>query len=212
MKKSLCLGLLTAFLLGAANVQTAKPVDPPGLTVVIEKTAITATGLTPAGDAVFFGVSHEPLPFSVVYATRERIATVASDGSARIELDTDIPLRAVWAVVDVTSGRYAVVSRDELISRKLVLSAGALKADNNGQLKKLDIPFELADILLVRPGAGAWMLSAADSIRGRILPSIDSFKRTGKKGATSAEKFEKGDVVIIFEPRRLLFYDFQVGN
>ncbi|HUP21533.1 MAG TPA: hypothetical protein VNB06_01170, partial [Thermoanaerobaculia bacterium] len=81
---------------------------PPELAVTFEEAAVVAAGLTPGGDAVFWIVAREPQGYYQQIVRRQELAVADVLEEARFEPEGGaVPLKSVWAVVDVASGGFA---------------------------------------------------------------------------------------------------------
>jgi hypothetical protein len=165
MKFSLPWSLLVLFLLaGTAFAQGSSQDKPPksGVTIAFEDAAVTASGLTPGGAVIWFGVEHRiDAEYSGEMAQRYQVGTAAADGTARLDLGHSIAPRSFWVAVDLGSGDFLVaapvgyrIAKPQKPSR-VGLGEGA-KAD-----ELLDErPFLMG--LVVSPKEGAWAFTGAD--------------------------------------------------
>jgi hypothetical protein len=98
--------IATAMFFAAASALRGQPPAPsPGLEIAFEEQTVVATGGTPGGIVVFFGVAREVEGFAARIVRRDALVSVsASEGDARLELDGPVALQSVWIVVDVTTG------------------------------------------------------------------------------------------------------------
>lgn len=208
----------TAVLLAACLMATAglTQADEAGPQVSIEQRSIVVSNTTPRGRVVFFGMAHEPLAYSVTYA--HRVMTVEADaaGISRLDLEVDVARRSVWAIVDVTSGRYTVVSTFPL--NALPFSPESLKRNGQSEPHEVDSPFGMVDILVVRPGTGAWEYSSAEGgpsdeqghAKGRTRSKVERFRPINDPSLKPIKTLKKGDVLILFEPIRMLYFATKV--
>jgi hypothetical protein len=87
---------------------------PPELEITFEEAAVVAADLTPGGDAVFWSVAREPQGYYQQIVRRQESVLVDALGEARFEPESGaVQLKSVWAVVDVTSGGFAVSAPPE---------------------------------------------------------------------------------------------------
>jgi hypothetical protein len=213
-------------LFSATVMFAASLVAVPGLTQAAEtgpqvsfgKQSIVATNVTPRGRVIFFGMAHEPLEYSVTYA--HRVMTVQADaaGNSHLDLEVDVAARSVWAVVDVTSGRYTVAATYPLTP--LPFPSDSLKKNGQNELHEIDSAFGMVDILVVRPDTGAWDYSNAEDGpsderghgKGRTLSRVERFRPIGDPSLKPIKNLRKGDVLILFEPIRMLYFAMQVNE
>jgi hypothetical protein len=205
--------MFAALLIATAGLLQAAE---PGPQVSFEQRSIVASNVTPNGRVAFFGMAHEPMEYSVIYA--HRVMTVEADaaGVSRVDLKDEVAARSVWAVVDITSGRYTVASTFPL--NALPFAPGSLKKNGQNELHEVELPFEMVDILVVRPGTGAWDYSSAEGgpsdepghAKGRTLSKVERFRPISDPSLKPIKHFKKGDVLIFFEPVRMLYFATRV--
>lgn len=114
----------------------------------------TADGIRPGGDAIWF--VHEVTEFNGG-PRLARIARVVTDEDrdGRVSLEGSVTPSSVWAVVDYATGESAIVMPEgappvrELRERGNGWAAGSAH---------LDFGVSDLDVLLVRPGKGAWVV------------------------------------------------------
>lgn len=215
----ICGSLLSAPLLAAQspNDVVAK------LSVGFGPRSITVAGVTPGGTLIVFGVAREPLntipvtPAIVVRA--ETLVDLDRDGIVSLEFPGAVPRLGMWAAVDLTSGIHAAFSSPLYEPRRIAVDDELLRHDNAGQLKKLEWPFSELDVLVVRPGEGAWRFyasksSAADENRGEkhtLRVDLGNMTPIGNAPAGPG-KFSKGDVIAIFDRLELQYGIMEVGR
>jgi hypothetical protein len=202
---------------------SAGAADDAPLTLRFSDNAVTAEGITPGGNAVVFATSVEKLQSQPdLYGPRHWTKLVSDDdrdGAVRIDVPAGATI-GIWAVVDICSGRYAVSPTPGYEPQRFEFpSDEVVKHDNAGQLRKLQWPVSEMDVLLVRPGDGAWELYASkDSGRdeSRNTPGalrIDVGSMTAVGGdAAAPNRFRPGDVVVVFNSARMQYGAFEVGK
>lgn len=199
----------------------AEAADNASLTIGFATGVLTVEGVSPGDKVVVFATSVErmhtqPALYSPVHRT-EVLADDDRNGSVRINLPPD-SVAGIWAVVDLKTGRYAISPTPGYAPERISLSEW-LKNDNAGQLRKLQWYLSEMDVLLVRPGDGAWQLYAAkDSgrdenrgVRGPLRVDVASMTPVGFSG-TAPHNFKPGDVLIVFHPTRLQYGALEVGK
>jgi hypothetical protein len=186
--------------------------------ISFEDRAIGVSGATPGGRVVFFGMAQEPYGYSVSYDHHVQTVEADAEGNSRVTLKGDVAPRAVWAVVDITSGGFAIASNYP--SSPVSLSRDALKRNGQGEAHEVELPFGMVDILLVRPGIGAWTYFNADGganderghAKGRTRSKVERFSPFNDPDLQPVKHAKKGDVLIFFEPIRMFYYATQVGD
>src|SRR3954468_4225430 len=110
MKKLLPSSLLLLSLLAGTAFAQQKP-DKPGVALTFEDAAVMASGLTPGGAVIWFGVEHRiDAEYSGEMAQRYQVGTAAADGTARLDLGRSIAPRSFWVAVDLGSGDFLVAA------------------------------------------------------------------------------------------------------
>jgi len=207
-----------AIALAATHLAAAPPQAGP--TVTFEKSAVAVTGATPLGRVIFFAETLEDAGYTeITCAHRERIVVADGAGAARFNLGGDVAPSSVWAVIDAASGAYTVAAPPGQMLKALKVPPGLLKRGANGDLTGLDIPFEMASMLVVRPGGGAWRFFNAEGGpgdqpghgKGRTASRITQFEPLLDKN-DPPQKFAQGDLVIAIEPRFLFFFAVKVAG
>ena len=193
------------------------------LTIEFSERGVSASAVTPHGQVVLFGVAREPSATRPAYPRSVRRVAVLTDddgdGTVHHDLGQDVPLLGMWVVVDLTTGGFAAAPSPGYEPARIVITPDVARHDNNGQLKKLEWPFAEMEMLLVRPGTGAWRLyaakhSALDENAASDEPlrvDIDAFEPIGAT-ASSPKNFRKGDVVALIDPRWMQFGVIEVGQ
>jgi hypothetical protein len=161
-----------------------------GIGAELTFSAITVSGITPRARVAFFGITHTPEGYETRY---DRIATIVDDhdgdGAVTYSMEPQVPLRSVWSVIDLQSGDYVTSAPVKSPAKHRPLPEEAL-AGNGGQLQRIVRHAEFANVLVARPGVGAWVLSAGDGgegdedgvFDGRITNSLTQLKPVASSG------------------------------
>ncbi len=219
MLRNLLFTLIVATLAGAAK--GAQPVPPSSsLSITFTKTTIAAAGVTPGGRVVLFGISREVTRRAPRIVKRQETLTDSdNDGTVTLTLPGGVPHRAIWILVDLASGRYAVLPTATYDNPPTPLTPDRIRNDNNGQLRKLEIPFTEAQIVFVRPGVGAWSMegakdSAVDENKGApygIRLDIGHMQPIAD-APPAPNSFHNGDVLAFIDPRWMTYSSLVVGQ
>jgi hypothetical protein len=174
-----------------------------------EPQAVAVTGLTPKAEAVLFIVDRQPMPYDVSVRNQTMVLRADERGTVRFGLKKPIAGRATVAVVDGTSGRYAIESPGEAPLRIRHFPPDALKK-HNAEYAFADLDLTWVEAVCVRPGRGAWQLFVLDGggldadrlPDGRTAVAAANMKKlSGKEESPMA--FHKNDVLIIVDPRTM---------
>jgi hypothetical protein len=171
------------------------------------KGSITAVGMTPAGAVVWFGATIASTGYEV-RATRSAAVTLADTTGNASYSPPDTGPRSVWIAVDLTSGRYATGVPDGSVGTIKHLDTSSLVV--SPRLQWRPIRAVTAEILVIRPGVGAWTLTASDGGRddadghfdGQISAAPAQFKSISITGAPPLA-FLSSDLVVAIHPFEL---------
>jgi len=208
----LVLMLSGSSLLAAASVPTFQ----------FSARSVTVSGVTNGGSVAFFAVAKEPtlsVPPIPLKTTHTLILhDEDGDGDVVLERELVVPVIGIWIAVDMTTGQWIASGSPGFVAE--VIPAGELaKKDNAGQLRKLDLESSEADVLLVRPGAGAWSLFAArtgrldESAKGDRSLRVDiAGMRALGSSAAGPPAFRKGDIIAVIDARAMRYRVVEVGQ
>jgi hypothetical protein len=132
------------------------------------------------------------------------------DGVVTFADGRGIPLRSVWVAVDVETGRSAIASPADFPLQSSPLPDSLLDRD------VFELQQRNAEMLLVRPKAGAWRLRAHEGgngdgdkhANGKLrLDAADAIAVSGD--TPPPKRLKKGDVIAVIDPVNL---DVMVGE
>lgn len=217
------LSLPSALCIGALMTASLSTSAAPSLQVEFGPRSVTFNGVTPGGTLIVFGVAREMLntmpvtPAIVIRA--ESLVDLDRDGIVRLDLPVPVPRQGMWAAVDLASGTHMAFPTIGYEPRRVDVDDELLRNDNAGQLKKLEWPFAELDILVVRPGEGAWRFYAskasdADENRGKSHALRLDLGNMTPLGSfpVGPGKFRKGDIVAIFDRGEMQYGILEVGR
>ncbi|MBV9495391.1 MAG: hypothetical protein JOZ54_14175 [Acidobacteria bacterium] len=199
------------------------PAPPQGSAPVLKigEKSVTIAGLTPGGMGVILMMSREPDVFITRFQQRNAAVTADKEGAAEWIADVAITPHSVWAIIDVETGRYAITcaSGDCKPLEQALDSARFFRGNLASEAKGIDVPMEMAHVYFIRPKAGIWRASVSDgndqdedgSKDGKARISLGKFKEfTGEN--PPPDTFQKGDVLIVFQPLSLNFALMEVAR
>lgn len=187
------------------------------LAVTLEPRAAVASGMTPKGRMIWFSVAREISRRAATVVPRILLATDDDgDGKVRLELGKDVPLQSIWFAVDLETGQAAVTAPEGFDLQEAAFPARAIPAALNG----LDLDRRFVYAVLIRPGAGAWVLRAGDGGAsdddgepdGTLRARLASFKGLGAAAQAPPTRVVARDLLLVIDPNRMDFLRFQVGN
>jgi hypothetical protein len=211
-----------AAVLSIAALAAAVPARAGSLLLTFGDRSVTVSGATPGGNVVLFDIAKEASGSVVPVPTKTGQAIVLHDddhdGTVLFERERTIPLLAIWVAVDLASGQWVANGSPGFEPQTIALETLA-KQDNAGQLRKLSALVPEMDVLLVRPGTGAWRIYAAktsgldENAHGERSLQID----VGQMIPLSAslpkpDALHQGDVIVLIEPQSMRFAVQEVGK
>lgn len=143
--------LITAF---AAAAET--------LSLTFSPETIKVEGFTPGGSVIWFGVSRERVTWPTKVTRFTRVTQADQRGSTVLDLDRPVPTNSIWVAVDLFTGAAIGGTPEGYPLRRAVFSAETLGGARGAGSEALKEPRAFLEILLVRPGGGAWSASVGD--------------------------------------------------
>ncbi|MEA2491578.1 MAG: hypothetical protein QOH21_3370 [Acidobacteriota bacterium] len=223
MMKKLMWAVMALYFLSTAAVLAAAAPDRDDLSVEFQNDTVIIRNVSPGARVAVLSVAREmsqgqpPVPRLV--RRTEVITDDDRDGVVRLELGKLIPRMAMWAFVDMNTGASIALPTPGYEPPRLNLSDELVKHDNAGQLKKLDLVYAEVEILLVRPGTGAWRLNAAkysqlDESKHSEDPirlDVESMLPVGDS-PNAPHSVKPGDVIAIVDLRWMQYGIMEVGK
>lgn len=190
------------FSFGASNILAA-PVAEFGPRDVIIR------GMTPRAAVVVIAAIAEPQREVYTRLTRfeQRVVDTDGDGQVVIGYGRPIPPRSIWAIVDESSGSYAVATPNEYPRREADCPQEIIRRTAETEYDQLQQDHVVLQTLWVRPGRGAWVITTADGGfgdedgrgNGRNITSFRSFRPLGHTDP-APRKVRKDDVLVFIDP------------
>ncbi|MFL6246173.1 MAG: Calx-beta domain-containing protein [Thermoanaerobaculia bacterium] len=167
-----------------------------------------ATGVTgpvvPGGRAAWMSVTLRRINFTTV---RERLSTVIADsdrdGLTRWEQTAVLPAIGIWLMADMTDGRILTGTSNGGVPPALPFPHAMFLRDEQGRYAHIILQSgETWELLWVRPGAGAWILTLSDASAGdrdRVANGYAVFHTSQARAvagsAAPPAAFEPGDII-----------------
>lgn len=175
--------------------------------LVAEDTVVAASDLTPNGRIVWFGLVRDLDGWVPRFNHFLREATSDAAGRAELELPPSELASAVWAVVDVASGNFAAARPDEAETVAMPLPADSWQAGGE-ESDRLVAARRRLDLLLVRPGGGAWGAAVGDGgpldldqqSDGVLTAAVDSLEAISPETAEAPARGAAGDLLLAIDP------------
>ena len=197
-------------VVGVLLVCLAVPVSAQ-LRVETTSNGLTASNCTPGGTVVLLG--HWSIPKGThVKLDRTAVAIVDDDRDGVVHYRLSVPERSTWIVADVAAGATTIahVGRDWPV---LPLGPESLGHNEHGRIAKIYHRAADMNLLVVRPGVGAWYVYASDETatddqkgrRGRFSTRPDMLTPLGH-GEPPPRQLERTDIILAVDPASLRTY------
>ena len=182
------------------------------MTLAVDAQGVTVSNVAAGSRVILFGVGREPLGYqSKVRRWTEVLTDEDHDGVVRFTAAST--RKSIWIAVDFDRGD-AVAATGPDYPRREVTAGFGVKRNNAGQLSKLENARGIADLIVVRPGRGAWRRlvlkhSPVDETRGRPeTMRIDAGSLEPVNGLPSDDlkHVRRGDVLAMIDPTEMEFY------
>jgi hypothetical protein len=169
---------------------------------------VTYAHVTPGGRLALLGTAVHPGPTITRYRFAEVLSDDDGDGTIVFDPRGGVPLRSVWAAVDLATGAVSVAAPDEYELDHRTVDLKVLKHDPDGLVSALDLAELSVDLLLVRPGEGAWLLRAYEGgakdgdgkPNGRLMLQPGDAEPLRGITTVAPRKLKAGDVLIAHDP------------
>ena len=197
-------------LLCAARVASS------ALSLEFSPSAVTVRGATPRSEVVFFAVARQPRGYHVRVIPLVR-SQADDDGDGVLRLSVPVEPRSVWAAVDVATGMVVTAAPAGYDFERMTLSRETLRRDNVGQVKKLALPNQAVELLLVRPRTGAWSGTfdqggpRDDDGRNDGALLADPSRLTPLGNAPAPDHLRNGDIIVIIDIDTMAILSLEVG-
>jgi hypothetical protein len=139
-----------------------------GVTLSFGANTVTADGITHGKAAVFFATGLVPDDEQQrIVRWRKIVSDDDGDGRVSLALDGGVTRSTIWAVVDLTDGRFAIGSPPGFYPRFTRIPNAAFRhSGGSAAVDLFGFDHPVLDLLYVHPGLGAWTWNAVD---GRSL-------------------------------------------
>lgn len=186
----------------------AAPVAAAPFHVALEADAVVVSGVTAKGQVVLLGVTRVigEDDFPVVRRHLEVLTDDDGDGIIRYPMEQGIPVRSLWAVVDLTSGDSDTAAPQAFGTRRVNWRGRGLLRRQDGR-DAVEDQRTVVELLVVRPAVGAWALRVRDGdasdgdaqIDGRLEGILDRMQPLAASPQPPST-FQRDDVVLALDP------------
>ncbi|MGV8040650.1 MAG: hypothetical protein AB2L07_11400 [Thermoanaerobaculaceae bacterium] len=186
--------------------------------IAFEEGAVRVSGLSPGTSVVVFAASLErPDVYVRVVRRQHLLSDDDRDGEVRLDLLGEVPPHSVWAAVDVSTGSAATAVPQDAPLRRRETPKGAVQHAHGGVTDSLSLPEPLLELLLVRPGVGAWRGGFAEGTPtdgdgtgdGWLRMQVSQLAPWGHS-ASAPIQLVTGDVLVAVNPETLAVYTLTV--
>jgi hypothetical protein len=169
-------------------------------------------------EVVLLEMVHQPRKFYSARGRRDRLATADQSGTARFPLDDTVADHSVWIACDSRTGEVAAAAAPGFPLRRTTQPESLVQSREEFDL--LSIPYHWAEVLVIRPGVGAWGQSVvrggpndANRGRGRMLLRPESLHNVAGQAAAPS-RMRVGDLAVVVNLRSFEFFiwRFAPGN
>lgn len=213
---ALLVALLSASAPQTATGQTegAEPDEPTTpLRIAFDSPAVTVTGAAPGAEVLLYGVTRERHPYFWRQVSERQVLTADAAGYASYEVTYEPDSRSLWIAAEAATGRFAIASAPGFEAEEIAFPGHGLARSETGLLRVLDSRFGRAELLYLRPGAGAWWNVAFDGAGSDSDGREDSAASLSLDAARSfwgseepPGEFEAGDLLVAVNLDDLRFF------
>ncbi len=184
------------------------------LSVSFTDDSLIVTGVSPGTDVAMITVWRERFPgWSRTTRFADLLTDLDGDGNVERPVDRSLPESSLWIVADLTTGEWAVATPQAYPFPEIEVSARRLRQD----LEVLEADRETLELMIVRPGEGAWHLTVWDGgtgdddalADGRVAARLPAFESLGS--APIRIQSRPGDLVFGIEARRMEWFAAALG-
>ena len=184
---------------------------PSGPTLVVTDQSVVAAGMTPGGAVVWLGMARRVAEYEATFVRSHGTMQADAQGQATLPLTEAVPLQSVWAAIDLQTGAYATASPTGFAPLAIQLGPGALEVRGAGLADRLADVADYAEVLLVRPGKGAWGKAigrgGADDEGNpgdaAFRLALDKLEPLPGTTGTAPAKLSAGDLVFVLHPQAM---------
>lgn len=214
--------LLLTLVIPVASQATVQMTFPAG--------TVEVSGATPGGNVVLFGTARqsegwlskcENLGFQLTDPEQDGTVALQTGGQNAFAFEPNSVQRSVWVAVDLTTGEATVDSPE---MGEVIESDAEFRAFLQAGQWHIEIEEQTVDVVVVRPGVGAWGGQIHDGATNDLSPDSDGkvmFPTTelqalpvsgGTNGSLAAlGGLLRGDMMIFIDSQTLEYQIFDTG-
>jgi hypothetical protein len=208
-----------SLFLGALALVTVHAGDAAGpFRLTIGPDALVVSEATARGKVVFLGITREIAPDDVVEINRRLEVVADEDGDGQVKLDQPMVQRSMWVAVDLATGDLDSASPEGFRLNKVNWRGRGVTNRPDGR-DSVEDARAFAEVLVVRPGTGAWILRLGDGSPedadgapdGRLEAALDRMTPLADSPAPP-QRFQRDDVVVLMDPHKMEMTLAKVGG
>jgi hypothetical protein len=182
-----------------------------GPALTVSATAVVATGMSPGGEVVWLAMTRKVEAYEAIYVRRHGTVQADAKGQAQLPVTEAITRQSIWVAVDLATGAWATASPAGFVPLAFELPAEALEVRGGALADRLIDAADYGEVLLVRPGKGAWGTSIGrggaddESAAGEAVFRLSLDKLLPLPGTLvpSPGKLNSKDVIFVLHPRAM---------
>ena len=188
-------------------------------TITFDASAVVASGITPNGQVAWFSIAWDRWQGMNRVTRRDRIDTDAGTGEVTFDLDGPVPVNSIWVAVDLSTGTYSAARPGDPQLKIDALPGAWLEKGAGGAVDALQADRDFLEILVARPGVGAWGESVGHGGASDLGGGADGVTRAGLgamrpigRTASAPSKATPGDVVVLIDPNAMQCFAATLGS
>jgi hypothetical protein len=201
--------LLAAGLLLAARAGGQTPALVP--TLVFSDQAIQAQGMSAGGSVIWFGIGRQVREYAETLSEHQAVTVADAQGQSQLAVAPAVPRHSIWVAVDLKTGLFVLAGPPAFPLRRFELKPAAVSVGGGSAGDQILDPSDIIEVLLVRPGQGAWSKSISrGSVEDQAGPgaayvafSLGQLLTVQPGGAAAPAKVNAGDLLFVAHPRAM---------
>jgi len=185
------------------------------LSVTVTNRRLNIEGVTPGSSVALLSVAHEPAYYMTrVVSRRELLSDDDGDGRIQYEPPNGVAFRSIWIVADLVTGEVTIASPPGFKPLQMRQKGAGRGNAVESVANTLDVGRDHVDILVVRPGKGAWAIGVREGrtedrdgvANGRIRVDLAKLQPLLADFGAAPHGLQPGDVVAILDAERMEYW------
>lgn len=209
-RKALVVCIVLAMTMALSGAEVAP------LTIAVTPSDVRVANATPGERVILFSAAIESYGGHLrQYTTIKEVPDDDKDGIITYTSEGPIALRSVWIAVEENSGRSVIGGRPGYPVTLLPFPTHLVKKDADGIIGLVDVEGRTAELLIVRPKHGAWLVKGniADPRvhNGKLTLTADDARPISDSEPTPF-RIRNGDVLVLINTGRLEVSVVEIGK